>query len=104
HLQISRGYAGDPGGLESDLVEWLLLFHWIGILVYAVTGAVIAAFDYLDRSIQLWLVRGVRRSVLLCARLTTILVVTLGIVVFSVGTFLGIAALSRSLFFGYVDA
>lgn len=103
HMQIASGYTGDAGGLESDLLEGLLLFHWIGILVYAVTGAVIAAFDYLDRSIQLWLSRGLTRSMLLSARLTAILLVTLGIVACSVAAILGVAALSRSLFFGDVD-
>ena len=54
HLRIRNGYGG---GIEMDLLEGLAFFSWLGILVYAILGAVIAAFDYTDRSIQLWLMR-----------------------------------------------
>lgn len=55
HAQIASGYEPAVGGLERDLLKGLAFFNWIGIMVYAVTASVIAAFDYPDRSIQLWL-------------------------------------------------
>lgn len=104
HMQITGGYASASGGLEQDLLKGLAFFNWIGVLVYAVTGSVIAAFDYPDRSIQLWLTRGVRRPVLLFARLATVLFFGLMIVCFAVAVMLGLGALSRILFFRTVDA
>ena len=104
HLLLARGPRGASGGLENDLLLGLAFFNWLGILVYAVTGAVIAAFDYPDRSLQLWLTRGVPRALLLSARLTTILFFGWLIVCFAVAAILGLSALSRTLIFGTVDS
>ncbi len=104
HVQILHGYAESSGGLEKDLLSGLAFFNQIGILVYAILSAGIAAFDYVDRSMHLWLTRGVARPMLLTARLTAILFFGLLLVCFSVIAILGLSALSRSLFFGVVDA
>lgn len=53
-------------------------------MVYAVTASVISAFDYPDRSIQLWLTRGVPRSMLLLSRLIVTLFFVLILVCFAV--------------------
>ncbi len=103
HLEISRGYLSATGGLEQDFLNGLSFFGWIGILVYATTGSVIAAFDYPDRSIQLWLTRGLSRPVMLSARFAAILLFDLFFVVFTVLVLMGSGATSRSLFFGRVD-
>jgi hypothetical protein len=104
HAQIARGYQESRGGLEQDLLNGLAFFNWIGVLVYAVTASVFSAFDYPDRSIQLWLNRGVSRTTLLLSRSTTILFFGLLMVCFTVATLLGLGAISRTLFFGVVDA
>jgi ABC-type transport system involved in multi-copper enzyme maturation permease subunit len=104
HIQIARGYLPTPGGLEQDLLFGLTFFNWIGILVYASIAAVIMAFDYPDRSMQLWLVRGVARPQLLLARLAAILLFSFLLVILTVLAVLGLSVLSRSLFFGGVDA
>ena len=75
--------------------------HWI--LVYAVTASVISAFDYPDRSLQLWLTRGVPRPMLILSRLAVTLFFGLLMVVFAIFAILGLAAISRLLFFGRVD-
>ncbi len=103
HAQIVSGYQPATGGLEQDVLTGLSYFNWIGILVYAVTASVIAAFDYPDRSIQLWLTRGVPRSLLLFARLITILLFGLLMIAFSIIAILGLSALSRLLFFSSID-
>lgn len=104
HAQIARGYEEATGGIERDLLTGLAFFNWMGVLVYAVTASVIAAFDYPDRSIQLWLNRGVPRTTLLFARSITILFFGLLMIIFTVAALLGLGALSRTLFFGAVDA
>jgi hypothetical protein len=104
HLQVANGFRKASGGLEKDLITGLAFYNWISVLVYAVIGAVIAAFDYPDRSIQLWLTRGVTRPTLLFARLTTSLFFGLMIVGFALVSLLGLSALSRTLFFGTIDA
>jgi len=104
HAQITGGYEPAVGGLEQDLLKGLAFFNWIGIIVYAVTASVITAFDYPDRSIQLWLMRGISRPILLLARLVVVLFFGLTIICLAVIAILGFAALSRSLFFGAVDA
>jgi hypothetical protein len=103
HLQVARGVRASQGGLEKDLLSGLAFYNWIGILVYAVIGAVIGAFDYPDRSIQLWLGRGVGRPGLLCARLAAILFFGLLITCFAVASLLALGALSRILLFGSVE-
>src|SRR5690242_6578302 len=92
HAQIARGYEEATGGLEQDLLNGLAFFNWIGVLVYAVTASVIAAFDYPDRSIQLWLNRGISRTTLLLARSTIILSFALLIVCFTLAALLGLGA------------
>ena len=104
HVQIVNGHQPASGGLERDLLTGLSYFSWIGTLVYAVTASVIMAFDYPDRSIQLWLIRGVPRSMLLFSRLIAILSFGLMIVCFATFAMLGLASISRLLFFGSVDA
>jgi ABC-type transport system involved in multi-copper enzyme maturation permease subunit len=103
HVQILNGYAEFSGGLEKDLLSGLAFFNQIGILAYAILSAGIAAFDYVDRSLHLWLTRGVSRLTLLTARLTAILFFGLLLVCVSVIAVLGLSALSRGLFFGGVD-
>jgi ABC-type transport system involved in multi-copper enzyme maturation permease subunit len=103
HLQIARGVRASQGGIEKDLLAGLAFYNWISILVYAVIGAVIAAYDYPDRSIQLWLGRGVGRPLLLWARLAAILFFGLLITCFSVSSLLLLGALSRFLLFGGVE-
>lgn len=104
HAQIAKRYQEATGGLEQDLLNGLAFFNWIGVLVYAVTASVISAFDYPDRSIQLWLNRGVPRTTLLLARSIIILSFGLLIICFTVAALLGLGAISRTLFFGTVDA
>jgi hypothetical protein len=103
HLQIARGVRTAPGGVEKDLLSGLAFYNWIGILVYAVIGAVIAALDYPDRSIQLWLGRGIGRPLLFHARLIAILFFSLLVICFAVTSLLALGALSRILLFGSVE-
>ena len=103
HFQIMNGYETGSGGLETDLLNGLAFFNWLGILVYAVIGSVIVVFDYTDRSMQLWLTHGVPRPVLLSARLGLILLFSLLTICFAVAVVLGLGAVSRSLFFGVVE-
>lgn len=103
HAQIANGYQQDAG-LAQDVLSGLSYFSWIGLLVYAVAASVIAASDYQDRSIQLWLMRGTARSTFFLARLTTILLFGLLLVIYAVVALVGLAALSRLLFWGGVDA
>jgi hypothetical protein len=104
HLQIARGVQAVPGGLEKDLLSGLAFYNWTGVLVYAVIGAVIAAFDYPDRSIQLWLGRGVGRPLLLLARLLAMLFFGLLMVCYAVAVLLALGILSRFLLFGVVES
>lgn len=105
HAQIASGFEPASGGLESDLLQGMVVFQlWLGVFAYAVAAAVIVAFDYPDRSIQLWLTRGASRPLLLGVRLFAILLFSLLIIVFAFASLLGLAALSRLLFFGAVDA
>ena len=104
HAQIATGSQPASGGLEQDVLTGLLLFRWIGILVYAVAAAVICAYDFPDRALQMWLGRGVPRPLLLLVRLGIILLSNLLLVSFAILALLGLAALSRFLFFGDVDA
>jgi hypothetical protein len=102
HLQIARGVRAGQGGIEKDLLSGLAFYNWIGILVYAVIGAVIAAFDYPDRSIQIWLGRGTGRPLLLFARLVAILFFGLLITCFAVISLVILGAISRFFLFGSV--
>jgi ABC-type transport system involved in multi-copper enzyme maturation permease subunit len=102
--QVARSYQPANGGLGQDMLNALSYFSWIGILIYAVTASVIAAFDYPDRSIQLWLTRGVPRSCLLLARLITILFFGLLMVILAFTAILVLVGFSHLIFFGSVDA
>lgn len=104
HTQIAHGSNSFQGGLESDLISALAFYSWIGSLVYGVCAAVITANDYTDRSIQVWLARGLPRSVLLLTRLTVVFIFGFLLVIYVVLVSLILAALSRLAFFGRVDA
>lgn len=104
HAQVAYGYRPISGGLEQDMLTNLLLFTWIGIFMYAVAASVISAFDFPDRSLQIWLTRGAPRQLLLLTRLALVLVFNFILVSLAILALAGLAALSRSLFFGCVDA
>jgi ABC-type transport system involved in multi-copper enzyme maturation permease subunit len=104
HAQVASSYQPASGGLGKDMQDALSYFSWVGVLIYAVTASVIAAFDYPDRSIQLWLTRGVPRAYLLLARLITILFFGLLMVTLAFTAILVLASFSRLVFFGVVDA
>jgi hypothetical protein len=87
-------------GLELDLQIGLGLFSFLSILFYATTTALISAYDYPDRGIQIWLARGVPRSLLLLARLAVALLFGLLLVSFAVIIILGVSTLARIVFLG----
>jgi ABC-type transport system involved in multi-copper enzyme maturation permease subunit len=103
HAQIKYGFVPADGSLEQDLIAGFALFNWISGFIYAVTASVIAAYDYPERTLQLWLTRGLPRPILLLARLTVILLFGALMIAFTLLATLGLAALSRTLFFGSVD-
>lgn len=103
HLQIANEVVQAPGGLEQDVFAGLSFYNWIGVLVYSVTASVIAAYDFPERSIQIWLIRGIPRSMLLLARLTVILLFGLLMACFAMFAILGLAMLSRTLFVGPIE-
>lgn len=85
-------------GLELDLQIGLGLFNFISILFYAAAAALICGNDSADRSIQMWLVRGVPRPLLLLARISMVLVFGLLLSAFAVGAILGLSAGARMVF------
>jgi ABC-type transport system involved in multi-copper enzyme maturation permease subunit len=87
-------------GLELDLQVGLGLFGNFSVLFYAATAAIISAYDYPDRSIQMWLTRGVPRALLLLARVVMILVVCLLLTIYIIGMILALAMLMRAAFLG----
>lgn len=94
----------DTRGLELDLQVGLGLFSNISILFYAAIAALISAYDYPDRSIQMWLTRGVPRALLLKVRLVITLTLGFLLIVFLFASILGLAMLSRTLFLGSFTA
>jgi hypothetical protein len=94
----------NPNGLELDLQAGLSFLMVVGVMFYAANAAIISVYDFPDRSIQLWLARGVPRPLLLAARLVVILVVGFCFIVFTVMAILGLAALSSMIFLGGVNA
>lgn len=90
----------DTKGLELDLQIGLALFGWFNILFYAATAAIISSYDYPDRSIQMWLMRGTPRPLLLMARVVMVLLFSLLLVTFIVVLILLIAIITRSAFLG----
>jgi len=87
-------------GLELDLQIGLGLFSFLSILFYATTTALISAYDFPERGIQIWLTRGVPRRLLMLARLAVTLLFGLLLVSFAVAVILGMAALARVVFLG----
>jgi hypothetical protein len=87
-------------GLELDLQIGLGLFSFLSVLFYATTAALISAYDYPERGIQLWLARGVPHPLLLLARLAVTLLFGLVLVSLAVVTILGVATLARVVFLG----
>lgn len=91
-------------GLELDLQVGIGLFVFLSILFYAATAALVSAYDFPDRGVQVWLMRGVPRSTLVLARLITVLFFGFALVTVSFLSTLGIAALMRTLFLGSYSA
>lgn len=90
----------DTRGLELDLQVGLGLFSNFSMIFFAATAAIVSAYDYPDRSIQMWLVRGVPRSLLFLVRMVVVLGLGLLLIAFLFAAILGIAALSRAAFLG----
>ena len=90
----------DTRGVEFDLKIGFAMFRMFNVLFYAATTAIIITFDYPDRSVQMWLVRGVPRTLLLLARLLIILVLAFLLVAFTALLILALAMLTRTIFLG----
>ncbi len=90
--------------MEQDLLAGLSFYNWIGVLVYAVIGAVIAAYDYPDRTLQLWLGRGMGRPRLWSAQLVAMMFFGLLAACFTVASLLALGVLSRFVIFGTVES
>ncbi len=91
-------------GLELDLQIGLGLFNFLSIVIYAASAALVSAYDYPDRGLQIWLVRGVPRPLLMLARLAIVLLFAFVLATISVFAILGSAALMRTLFLGSYTA
>ena len=102
HFQTSQSSTPVPANLAQDLLYGISNLNFLGVLVYAVSAAVIVAFDYPDRSLQLWLTRGIPRAQLLIARLVTILIFGLLLVTLMVLLTLGFVVFAQWIFFGKV--
>jgi ABC-type transport system involved in multi-copper enzyme maturation permease subunit len=87
-------------GLELDLQVGIGLFVFLSILFYAATAALAGAYDFPDRGVQMWLVRGVPRSTLVVARLVLVLFFGFALVTVSFLVTLSVAALMRTVFLG----
>lgn len=93
--QMAAGYQTQTGGYR----DFLNSLHWVNLLAYAAVGAVIAAWDYPERGIQVWLARGVPRFPLLSARLVVIVSTGLLVALFAVLVSALTAVLSVRIFF-----
>src|SRR5512133_3583127 len=94
----------DTRGLELDLQIGIGLFSFLSILFYSATGALVSAYDFSDRGVQVWLVRGVPRSLLILARLFVVLTFGFVLITVAAGISLGFGALMRTLFLGSYSA
>lgn len=91
-------------GLELDLQIGLGLFSFLSILFYGATAALVSAYDFPDRGVQVWLARGVPRPLLMLARLVVVLFFGFILVTITILVTLGLAALMRTLFLGGYSA
>jgi hypothetical protein len=94
----------DTRGLELDLQIGIGLFSFLSILFYGATTALVSAYDFSDRGVQMWLVRGVPRPLLMLARLLVILAFGFILVMVAAAISLGFGALMRSIFLGNYSA
>jgi hypothetical protein len=94
----------DTRGLELDLQIGIGLFSFLSILFYGATAALVSAYDFTDRGVQMWLVRGVPRPLLMLARLLVVLAFGFVLVTVAAGLSLGFGALMRSIFLGSYSA
>lgn len=99
--QVKYGFTSPIGGANQDLLAALSIFNWIGGFIYAVTTAVIMAYDY--PNLRLYLSRGLPRRTLLLARLAVILLMSVMLIGFAIYAVLGLAAVMRPLFLSSAD-
>jgi hypothetical protein len=107
YAQIAYAARGGPLDLPApgeDLRTGLMLCSFTGILFYAAAAAFISAYDFTDRGILMWLVRGVPRALLLLARLVVILAFSLVLAALSAAAIQGAAGLARAVFLGGASA
>ncbi|HPH95866.1 MAG TPA: hypothetical protein PKW33_10445 [Anaerolineaceae bacterium] len=90
-------------GLELDLQIGLALFSFVSILFHAAAASLICGADSLDRSIQMWLLRGVPRPLLLLARMIMVLGLGLLLSTAALVSILGLASGARMIFLGSVS-
>ncbi len=101
--EIAKEGTANSNGLEKDLTSVIVFFNLIEVLFYATIAALIVAYDYQDRSIQMWLMRGVPRTNLLLTRLITLILFTLLFIIFWFGLVLILGTTSRFLFLGNIN-
>ncbi len=91
-----RSGVAAPTG--SDLQGGLELFRVVGILFYAASAALVFGYDLSDRSVQVWLARGITRPIVVMARMVVALFLAVLVVAVAVLGLIAEAALARTAF------
>lgn len=98
--EVVRRGVSDTRGIVIDLQAGLGLYSSLAILFITVLTAVIFAFDFHDKGIQLWLMRGVSRPALTGTRILLVTGTLLLLTLLAFALLLILAILSRWVFLG----
>ncbi len=95
-----HGMVSETRSLLLDLQDGFELFGFVSILFYAAAASLVASYDFPERGVQAWLVRGVPRALLIWARLAIVLLV--GVLLVAVAAFaaLGVSELAHVTLLG----
>jgi hypothetical protein len=99
-LRSPHAAASSAWAMTSDLQGGLQLYRLVGVVFYASITAFVAGADLPERGVQVWLARGVPRSVLLLARTSLVLLLSFLLVAILVCASLGGGALTDRLMLG----
>ncbi len=97
-LTVASFRSGVAAPTGPDVQGGLELFRVVGILFYAASAALVFGYDLPDRSVQVWLARGITRPIVVMARLVVALFLAVLVVAVAVLGLIAEAALARTAF------